>query len=391
MRSMSRLAAMSHEISNAGHREVVAAGHRSGRPFERRRFARIRAHLAVHAASWLPGLLLCVGLAAAALGIGQISALNRHGVSALALAIVLGMLVGNLSGQRLTSLAPGIDFARQRLLRLGVMLYGLRLTLQDVAQVGLHGVLIDVVMLGSTFLLACVLGRWLKVDRATTLMVGAGGAICGAAAVMATQPVVRARSEQVAVAVATVVVFGTVATFLYPQLHVAMQGWGWRLAEEAAFGVYVGSTVHEVAQVVAASNAVGSAAADTAVVSKMVRVMLLAPFLLLLSMWVTRGARSGASEPGHADRIAIPWFALGFVAVVAINSLSWLPPAVVDAVIAADTVILATAMAALGVSTRVAAVRQAGLRPLLLAGGLFAWLVVGGASVNLVLPLLMGQ
>src|SRR5262249_21797389 len=177
-----------------------------------------------------PGLAVSGVLAAAAMWLGGVAWLQDHGVSALTLAIVLGMLVGNTIFAARPGLAAasgaGEGFAKQTLLRAGVILYGLRLTVQDIGHVGLAGVAIDGVVLGSTFALACLLGtRWLDLDRKTAMLIGAGSSICGAAAVMAAEPIVKAKAEQVTVAVATVVVFGTLAIFLYPVLFGLNQHW----------------------------------------------------------------------------------------------------------------------------------------------------------------------
>lgn len=335
----------------------------------------------------LPGLVLSGLLACAALALGRLDWLQAHGFTALTLAIVLGMLVGNTVYPRLaTHCAVGVGFSKQTLLRLGVVLYGLRLTIQDIGQVGWSGVLVDCLVLGSTFALACYLGtRWLGLERKTAMLIGAGSAICGAAAVMATEPVVKARSEQVTVAVATVVVFGTLAIFLYPALYQLNLDWNLLPGGSQRFGIYMGSTIHEVAQVVAAGNAVSTTAADAAVIAKMVRVMLLAPFLIALSFWLARGERS---EGAPKARLQLPWFAFGFVAVVLFNSLQWLPAEAMAAANQLDTLLLATAMAALGLSTHLGAIRQAGLKPLLLAAILFAWLVVGGGAINFLATLL---
>lgn len=176
----------------------------------------------------IPGLLLSAALAGAAILLGRSQWLQHNGISALTLAIVLGIVVGNTLYPRIAAgSAAGVGFSKQILLRAGIILYGLRLTFQDIAGVGLHGVLLDALMLASTFGLACLLGtRLFGLDRTTTLLIGAGSSICGAAAVMATEPVVRGRAEQVAVAVSTVVVFGTLGIFLYPALFQLDQDWG---------------------------------------------------------------------------------------------------------------------------------------------------------------------
>ncbi len=336
----------------------------------------------------LPGLLLTAALAALSIGLGALPWMQSHGISALTLAIVLGIVIGNTA---YPSLAPraaaGVGFSKATLLRAGIILYGLRLTLQDIGQVGSAGVVIDALVLCSTFALAWWLGtRVLGLERNTALLIGAGSSICGAAAVMAAEPVVKGRAEQVAVAVATVVVFGTLAMFLYPLLYQWGVSAGWMPLDETGFGVFTGSTVHEVAQVVAAGRAISAPAADAAVITKMVRVMMLAPFLVGLSALLARGQAAGE---GQRAKISVPWFAFGFIAMVAFNSLQLLPPGLVNLLVDLDTALLAMAMAALGLTTHVSALRQAGARPMLLAVLLFGWLLAGGLLINLAINALL--
>ena len=330
----------------------------------------------------LPGLGLSAFLALSAMKLGTIGWLQSHGISALTVAIALGILIANSFYPRMAETAGvGVTFSKQTLLRAGVVLYGLRLTLHDVSQVGIAGVLIDALVLTSTFGLAVTLGtRVFRLDRETSMLIGAGSAICGAAAVMATEPVVRARADQVTIAISTVVVFGTVAMFLYPAIYAFTPHW-FSADGARAFGVYAGSTIHEVAQVFAAGRAVSGGAANTAVITKMVRVMMLAPFLIGLSAWMGRSAahRSGALR---AQPFRIPWFAVVFVGVVIFNSLAPLPPRIVSAATNVDTLLLAMAMAALGLTTHISALRAAGPKPLSLGAVLFVWLIVGGGAVN---------
>ncbi|MBP0600377.1 YeiH family putative sulfate export transporter [Herbaspirillum sp. LeCh32-8] len=325
----------------------------------------------------LPGLALSGALAWAAMRLGDIPWLQDHGFSALTVAIVLGILLGNTLYPRLgASCGHGVKFSKQMLLRAGIILYGFRLTFQDIAHVGVTGVVIDAAMLLSTFGLAWLVGvKVLKLERDAALLIGAGSSICGAAAVMATEPVLRARSEQVTVAISTVVIFGSLAIFLYPLLFTlqAEPAWGMRLPN---FGIYIGSTVHEVAQVLAAARSIDQHTADVAVITKMVRVMMLAPFLLMLSM------KAGPSASGERGKLSIPWFAFAFIGVVVFNSFLPLPAALNQIVLQADTFMLAMAMVALGLTTHLSAIRSAGIKPLLLGAVLFGWLVVGGALVN---------
>lgn len=334
-----------------------------------------------------PGVILSAGLAVLSIGLAQAGWLQANGISALTLAIVLGIAVGNSVYPRIApGSAAGVNFSKQTLLRLGVVLYGIRLTFQDIRHVGFAGVLIDTVVVCSTFALAWLLGtRLFGLDRRTAMLIGAGSSICGAAAVMATEPVVRGRPDQVTVAVSTVVVFGTLAIFLYPALYHLNSSYHLLGSDSpAAYGLFAGSTIHEVAQVVAAGRAIGDQAAATAVITKMVRVMLLAPFLLALSVYLSR-----EKQPDHAPdaaqaklRISIPWFAVGFIAVTGLNSLVVMPAHLTAITTGFDTFVLAMAMAALGLTTHVSAIRSAGVRPLTLAAVLFTWLVAGGIAIN---------
>lgn len=329
------------------------------------------------------GLGLAMLLAAVALQAGNLPVLKAAGLGTLTLAMLLGIVAGNTVYGRLAArCGAGVHFAKQQLLRLGIMLYGFRLTFQQLADIGLSGVLTDVLLLTSTFLLACWLGRRvLHLDRDTAWLIGAGSSICGAAAIMATEPVIKAEPQKVAVAVATVVLFGTLGIFLYPVLWHELAGLLPRLTP-TQWGIFTGSTLHEVAQVVAAGHAVSAETENAAVITKMLRVMMLAPFLLLLSRFV-RADGSGGGE------VSFPWFALGFIGVALFNSLHLLPPSLVSGLNELDNFLLAVAMAALGLTTQFSLLKKAGLRPLLLGLLLFVWLLLGGGAINLAIQHLL--
>jgi uncharacterized integral membrane protein (TIGR00698 family) len=349
---------------------------------------RLRSSGANQMAKAVPGILLIGVIARLAIELGKVRWFQSNGISALTLAIVLGMIVGNTVYRRVAvASSAGVTFSKQTLLRAGIILYGLRLTFQDIANVGIGGVVTDALVLSSTFALSWWAGtRLFGLDRKTAMLIGAGSSICGAAAVMAAEPVVRGRAEQVAVAISTVVVFGTLAMFLYPALYHLNAHYSLLPASPTAYGMFAGSTIHEVAQVVAAGRAITDAAANTAVITKMVRVMMLAPFLIILSTYLSRHPHQEAgqslSQAPARGRVVVPWFALGFVLVGALNSLVPLPKTVVTTAINIDTFVLAMAMAALGVTTHVSAIRTAGIKPLMLAALLFAWLVIGGLAIN---------
>jgi len=342
---------------------------------------------------WL-GIALAGAIAVAGMIAARMPWVQHLGLSALTLAIVFGLVAGNTFFPAIAvRMAAGVDFSKSTLLRAGIILFGLRITFQQIAAVGWTGVVIDALMVALTFVIAVLLGtRVFRLDRQTSMLIGAGSALCGAAAVLATEPVVRAEAHKVSVAIATVVVFGTLGMFAYPLLfrYLGMS--------EHAYGVFTGSTVHEVAQVVAAGRSVSEPAAAAAVIEKMLRIMMLAPFLLVLSGVRHDGhdghdGRAGVHADGHtAGRapIIIPWFAVLFIVASAVNSLHFLPAKLVAMLIDVDTVLLATAMAALGLRTHVGAIRQAGLRPLLLAAALFVFLVLGGYAINRSVTYLLG-
>ena len=262
---------------------------------------------------------------------------------------------------------PGLRFSQQQLLRYGIVLYGIRLTVGDLSRLGPRAMALDLTVISSVLVIGYWLGtRFFGLDPDTALLVSAGSGICGAAAVLATDRVIDSESHKVSVAVATVVVFGTISMFLYPLLY-PHTGF-----TERQFGIYTGATVHEVAQALAAGRAVSQAASDTAVITKMLRVLLLAPVLVIISR-LRRGTKAGAS-----GSIKFPWFVFWFGAVIVVQSFVAIPHTARAHLIDLDTVLLSSAMFALGVATRWQQMKQAGTRPLLLAATIFAGLVSGG-------------
>nr|WP_314420660.1 YeiH family putative sulfate export transporter [uncultured Erwinia sp.] len=336
----------------------------------------------------VPGLALALGIAALAIFAGSNPHLSGLGLGALTLAIVFGILIGNTVYPYINRPCDnGVAFAKQKLLRAGIVLYGFRLTFQQIADVGISGIVIDMLILGSTFYLACWLGRKVfELDRETVWLIGAGSSICGAAAILATEPVIKADPAKVTVAVATVVVFGTLAIFIYPLLYPLAAALFPAVTAES-FGVYIGSTLHEVAQVVATGHTLGTQTENAAVIAKMLRVMMLAPFLLILSAQMKR--LRPAAHGAQASGVSFPWFALLFILVALFNSFHLLPETIVSAINQLDNLLLAMAMAALGITTRLAHLKRAGLRPLLLGLLLFLWLIVGGGAINLLAGHLM--
>ncbi len=330
----------------------------------------------------LKGFLVIAALSVAAWYISLLPAVKALSFSSLIIGILLGMLYANtLRRRQPSSWDGGIKFCSKRMLRLGIILYGFRLTFQDVVAVGPKAVLIDCIVVVVTLLLGVWLGRRLGLDRETTLMTSTGSAICGAAAVLGAEPIAKGKPHQTAVAVSTVVIFGTLSMFLYPIMYrMGLSG----VLDTQQMGVYTGSTLHEVAHVVGAGNAMGSEIATDSLIVKMVRVMLLVPVLIAMSWLLSR--RGGAVAEKRS--INVPWFAFIFLLMIAVNSgmhsafdgEAWFATALkVTEVV--STFMLTLAMTALGSDTSIDKFRQAGAKPFYLAGALYVWLVFGGFAL----------
>lgn len=330
----------------------------------------------------LKGFLVIAALSVAAWYISLLPAVKALSFSSLIIGILLGMLYANtLRRRQPSSWDGGIKFCSKRMLRLGIILYGFRLTFQDVVAVGPKAVLIDCIVVVVTLLLGVWLGRRLGLDRETTLMTSTGSAICGAAAVLGAEPIAKGKPHQTAVAVSTVVIFGTLSMFLYPIMYrMGLSG----VLDTQQMGVYTGSTLHEVAHVVGAGNAMGSEIATDSLIVKMVRVMLLVPVLIAMSWLLSR--RGGAVAEKRS--INVPWFAFIFLLMIAVNSgmhsafdgEAWFATALKMTEVV-STFMLTLAMTALGSDTSIDKFRQAGAKPFYLAGALYVWLVFGGFAL----------
>lgn len=318
------------------------------------------------------GILLMALFACAAFFIAQAQIIKSLSLSPLIIGIIIGMAYANSLRMHLPETwTPGIQYCSKRILRIGIILYGFRLTFGDVLEVGTAALIIDCIIVGGTILLGMLLGKALKMDKEITLLTSVGSSICGAAAVMGADAIVKPKAYKTSVAVATVVIFGTIAMFLYPTAWRA----GFLGLDARQMGIFSGSTLHEVAHAVGAGNAMGDQVADIAIIVKMMRVMLLVPVLLIMAWWL---AAKAGRQGGGKRKIKIPWFAFGFLAVIGFNSFGLLPVSVVNWINEFDTFLLTMAMAALGAETSFDKFKQAGAKPFLLAACLFVWLMGAG-------------
>jgi uncharacterized integral membrane protein (TIGR00698 family) len=322
------------------------------------------------------GLVLVGGLSWIAKHLAETEKLQELRFSPLIVGILLGAVLGNTVRNKIPpQWNTGISYSSKIILRLAIILFGFRITFDQIAQVGLNGFIVDAIMLSTTLALGIFLGiRVFGLDKETAIMTATGAAICGAAAVVATEPVVKAEPHKTAIAVATVVLFGTLAYNL---------GWVPGMSPDT-FGVYIGSTVHEVAHVAGAGAAAALIAEtpsleQTAMIVKMTRVMLLAPALIVIS-WAL--ARQSSANSNEKTPIAIPWFAVGFVAVAGFNSMNWVGTETVAHIVTLDGFLLTMAMTALGLDTNASKFKGVGMAPIYLATALFVWLVLGGYGIT---------
>ena len=339
-------------------------------------------------AGTLSGIIFVAIFAAAATMIADIGPIKALGLSPLVIGIVMGIFYANTLHNKLpTEWESGITFSGKKILRFAIVFYGFRITFQQIMEVGAEGFLVSLIMLSTTF----VLGTWLGnkifgMEKDTSMLTASGASVCGAAAVLATEPVLKAEEHKTAIAVSMVVLFGTISMFLYPVLYstIIEHATGFLHMSPREFGIYVGGTIHEVAQVVAVPASVPNAPvemANSAVIVKMTRVIMIAPMLIVLGLYLSYSAKKEGGE-GADVKLVIPWFAVYFIAVAGFNSLHLVPEAIVSQINVIDTFLLTMAMTALGMGTRFAKFKGLGLAPVYTALGMFIWLLIGGFIVT---------
>jgi uncharacterized integral membrane protein (TIGR00698 family) len=306
----------------------------------------------------LPGLLLCAGVSVAALALERAEAalFGRVWIEALVLAILAGTAVRSFWSPS-DRWQPGIDFSGKFLLEVAVVLLGASLSMRALAAAGpalLAGIAgVVAVSLASTY----ALGRATGLPRRMAMLVASGNAICGNSAIAAVAPVIGAKASDVASAIAFTAVLSVAVVLVLPFLAIPL-GLG---TEE--FGIVAGLTVYAVPQVLAASAPLGAVAMQVGTMVKLVRVLMLGPLVLLLSVIMAR--RSGPA--GRAGKLPplrrlVPWFILGFLLLALLRSLGMIPQVLLEPMAATSSLLMVLAMAALGLGVDVRAVAAAGGR-----------------------------
>ncbi|MDN5347306.1 MAG: hypothetical protein PWP65_870 [Clostridia bacterium] len=290
-------------------------------------------------------------------------------LGSMVLAIILGLTWRAVMGVPVEA-GAGIDLAAKKVLRLGIILMGLRLDIPRILAAGPRVILLDALVIAFAFFTLYLIGRKLSVGKKMAALIGVGTGVCGAAAIAAAAPSVRARDDETAVAVSIIALLGTLSTliytFLYPFLNLSAY----------QYGVFSGATLHELAHVIAAAQAGGAESIDTAILVKLGRVALLAPVVILLGLFFD-GQRRGVRQP-----LPIPWFIFGFLAMSGVNTLGLLGDLVQNYLIQFSAFLITIAMAGLGLNVELGMFKRLGAR------GLGAG-VIGSAALSIFGSLLL--
>jgi uncharacterized integral membrane protein (TIGR00698 family) len=290
----------------------------------------------------------------------QITVNGKEVVSAIAIAIIFGVLIRNLIGLP-DSVKPGTSFAVKRLLRVGIALMGAQLSMSQIMNTGASSVLI----VASCIVMAILVVRFVSMrmgmsDRLGTLL-GVGTSICGVSAIVATAPVIEAREEETSMAVATITIFGLLAVLFYPLLGFSLG------LSDRFFGTWAGTAINDTSQVVATGLIFSQKACEVATVVKLTRNLFMAPVIVVLSWFYFRRRQAEGEATTERKGIklkqVVPLFVLGFVGMAVLNSLGAFPAAFRQNIQTVSQFLLVAALAGVGLETNVAAMKKIGLRP----------------------------
>ena len=331
-----------------------------------------RAGVAAAASLAAPGLL--------GAGAAVVLALAIHALvpalPAMTVAVVLGLLSANLPGVATWSAGrarTGLDFAGKHLMRGGIVVLGLKVSLVDVLGLGGPALLLITGVVLAAFAGTYGISRLFRLTPPVSLLIATGFSICGASAIGAMAAVRRIRQQDTVLPIALVTLCGTLAIGVLPLL---MHPLG--LGPEA-FGAWAGASVHDVGQVVATAQTAGASALAVAVIVKLTRVVLLAPMVAAAGLHHRNGQQRNGSAGGGRPPV-VPLFVVGFLALAALRSTGWLSPAALDAAATLQDLLLGMALFGLGSAVRIAQLLHTGVRPLLAA--LASWLLIAALGLG---------
>lgn len=299
------------------------------------------------------GLALSLAVAILAQYLTRLPAFSIFG--AMVIAILLGILVRAVTGNAVSAVQTGVSFTAKYVLRAGIILMGIRLNISDIVAAGWQTVFLDMAVIIFALLTIHYLGVKYNVGTKLTTLLAVGTGVCGAAAIGAVTPLVKAEDEEIAVSVSIIAILGTVFAVAYTSLLPLLA------LSPHSFGVFVGSTLHELAHVIAAAASVGPESSDTAILVKLGRVAFVAPVAMLFGWWYSRRERQGGSLT--LSQLPIPWFIFGFLGMAAVNTAHILSAGVTAVITQASIVLLTMSMAALGLNVSIRAIRRVSYRP----------------------------
>lgn len=300
---------------------------------------------------FLKGILLTLAIALVAKYISTWPFFSIMGQ--LVIAIILGMIWRATIGVQDTW-NTGINFSSKKLLRLGIILLGMRLNLADIYNAGGSVFLIALVDLVFALIVVYWLTKLFKVEKKLGILTACGTAICGAAAVVAIAPQIKANEKETAVGAAIVALLGTAFTLVYTIFYSFLG------LTQAQYGVFSGGTLHEIAHVIAAASAGGNEAVDMAVIVKLTRVALLVPVAIIIGILYQKKEKS--VEKKAFSLSIIPWFIVGFLVMSAINSTGIVPENVAQGIVNIAYILIAMAMAGLGLNVEIKTFKQLGMK-----------------------------
>jgi uncharacterized integral membrane protein (TIGR00698 family) len=290
---------------------------------------------------WLRGITLTVILALVAGIIAELPFFSIMGV--MIISIILGMSWKGLMDLPANS-TVGITFSSKVLLRVGIILMGLRLNIEQIISAGFSVILVDITVIAFTLIFMMYIGKLLSIDRHLSALIAVGTAVCGAAAIVAVAPLIGAKKELTAISVAFIAIMGTIVTvfytFLYPVLGL----------DSYQYGLLTGATLHELAHVIAAAAPGGDISSDTALLVKLGRVALLIPVAFILGSFFRKKNASTPTQKRKLKDLPIPWFIFGFLLMCLVNTLNVLSDTVTQMLISLSIFLLSMAMAGLGLS-----------------------------------------
>ncbi len=314
----------------------------------------------------IPGIVLTAIIAAPAWLLGRMFPI----VGGPVLGILFGMLLAFI--KRPSTTEKGISFTSKKILQYAIILLGFDMNLFQIFKVGGQTLLLMVFTLSAAFLSAFLIGRLLKVERNSNILIGVGTAICGGSAIAAAAPVIQANDEDIARSISTIFLFNVIAAFLFPFLGHLMQ------MSDYSFGLWAGTAVNDTSSVVAAGYSFSNAAGNLAVIVKLTRTLMIVPVTLVLALWMSR-KNSDIKNPNYRLSKIFPWFIIGFAVASVAGTFFPISRELTGLIAEIGKYMIIMAMAAIGLNTNLIKLVRNGWRPILL--GLGCWVVLSVTSL----------